>query len=84
MLDLTKNRYSSQWRAENAEELWKMTKAEYEAKHGKPKTKGPGATTGTGGFSSHKSAVEIALVRGLPVPDRVVDDYPDLKREYKK
>jgi hypothetical protein len=79
-MDLSKIKYSSQWRAENAEELWKMTKAEYEAKHGKPKTKGPGSTTATGGFSSHKSAVEIALSRGLPVPDKVLADYPDLKR----
>lgn len=59
-----------------AKELWQMTKSEYESIHGKPRKN----TTGTGGFSSHKSAVEIALNRGLPVPDKVLADYPDLKR----
>jgi hypothetical protein len=55
-------------------ELWQMTKAEYETLHGKPRKN----TTGTGGFSPHKSAVEIALNRGLPVPSAVLADYPGL------
>ena len=57
-------------------ELHLMTRAEYEKAHGKPRKN----TTGTGGFSSHKSAVEIALNRGLEVPEHVLADYPDLKK----
>ena len=56
-------------------ELWQMTKSEYEAIHGKPRKN----TTGTGGFSPHKSAVEIAYNRGLPVPATVLADYPGIK-----
>lgn len=56
-------------------EIWQMTKAEYEKKHGKER----GNTTVTGGFSSHKSAVETALNRGKKVPAAVLADYPDLK-----
>ncbi|RYZ91961.1 MAG: hypothetical protein EOP06_05675 [Proteobacteria bacterium] len=54
---------------------WQMTKAQYEAKYGKPR----GNSTVTGRFSKHKSAVEIALNRGFRVPDEVLNDYPDLK-----
>lgn len=54
---------------------WQMTKAEYEAKYGAPR----GTSTVTGRFSKHRSAVEIALNRGLNVPDEVLKDYPDLK-----
>jgi len=32
----------------------------------------------------HKGAVEQALKRGEPVPDRVLKDYPDLVKKYKK
>lgn len=53
---------------------WQMTKAEYEVKFGTPR----GNSTVTGNFSKHKSAVEIALNRGLPVPSEVLKDYPDL------
>jgi len=53
---------------------WQMTKAEYEAKYGAPR----GTSTVTGSFSKHKSAVEIALNRGLQVPAEVLKDYPDL------
>ena len=53
---------------------WQMTKAEYEIKFGAPR----GNSTVTGNFSKHKSAVEIALNRGLPVPAEVLKDYPDL------
>lgn len=56
-----------------------MTKAEYEAKYGKLKSKGAGATTLTGKFSPHKSAVEVAINKGLPVPEKVLKDYPELK-----
>ncbi|MBP9708519.1 MAG: hypothetical protein KBD78_12825 [Oligoflexales bacterium] len=56
-------------------ELWEMTKAEYEATHGQLKTN----TTVTGRFSPHKSAVETALNRGLPVPKEVLADYPNLE-----
>ena len=58
-------------------QIWQYTKAEYEQKYGKPR----GNTTGTGGFSSHKSAVEIAINRGFPVPKNVLKDYPDLAKE---
>ena len=51
-----------------------MTKAEYETLYGKPK----GTTTVTGKFSPHRSAVEIAINRGLPVPEEVLRDYPSL------
>jgi hypothetical protein len=61
-----------------ATELWQMTKQEYEQKHGKPKAN----TTKTGGFSAHKSAVEVALNKGLPVPEKVLKDYPDLQKEH--
>jgi hypothetical protein len=54
---------------------WQMTKAEYETKYGSPR----GTSTVTGSFSKHKSAVEVALNRGLKVPDEVLRDYPDLK-----
>jgi hypothetical protein len=56
-------------------QLWQITKAEYEAKHGAPR----GNSTVTGSFSRHKSAVEIALNRGMKVPDEVLKDYPDLR-----
>lgn len=55
-------------------QLWQMTKAEYENKHGGSR----GNSTVTGNFSKHKSSVEIALNRGLKVPDEVLKDYPDL------
>ncbi len=54
---------------------WQMTKTEYEAKFGAPR----GNSTVTGNFSKHKSSVEIALNRGLKVPQEVLEDYPDLK-----
>lgn len=54
---------------------WQMTKAEYEAKYGAPR----GTSTVTGSFSKHKSAVEIALNRGLSVPEEVLKDYPELR-----
>ena len=53
---------------------WQMTKAEYEIEFGAPR----GNSTVTGNFSKHKSAVEIAINRGLPVPQEVLKDYPDL------
>ena len=53
---------------------WQMTKVEYEIKFGGPKAN----STLTGNFSKHKSVVEIALNRGLPVPSDVLKDYPDL------
>ncbi len=53
---------------------WQMTRAEYESTFGAPR----GNSTVTGNFSKHKSAVEIALNRGLPVPAEVLKDYPDL------
>lgn len=53
---------------------WQMTKAEYESKYGVPR----GNSTITGNFSKHKSAVGIALNRGIKVPDEVLQDYPDL------
>lgn len=56
-------------------ELWQMTKSEYESIYGAPK----GKATVTGKFSPHLSAVEIAVNRGLPVPNEVLDDYPFLK-----
>lgn len=56
--------------------LWQLTKSEYEAEYGKPRKN----TTVTGGFSAHMNAVEIALNQGLPVPERVLDDYPRLKK----
>jgi len=55
-------------------EVWQMTKSEYEARFGRLKKN----TTGTGGFSPHKSAVEVALNKGLPVPPAVLADYPGL------
>lgn len=55
-------------------ELWQMTKVEYESVFGKPR----GASTVTGKFSPHVSAIEIALNRGLPVPEEVLKDYPFL------
>ena len=55
-------------------ELWQMTKAEYESGFGRLKKN----TTGTGGFSPHKSAVEVAINKGLPVPPAVLADYPSL------
>jgi hypothetical protein len=51
---------------------WQMTKAEYEAIHGSPR----GNSTVTGYFSRHRDAV--ALNRGLPVPEEVLKDYPEL------
>ena len=57
-------------------EIWKMTKAEYEKKFGKPKKN----TTVTGGFSAHKNAVEIALNQGKSVPKEVLKDYPDINK----
>lgn len=60
---------------ENKKEVWQMTKAEYEALYGKTK----GASTVTGKFSPHKSAIEIALNRGLRVPEEVLRDYPCLR-----
>ena len=59
----------------NSKEIWQMTKAEYEEIHGSPR----GNSTVTGKFSPHLSAVEIAVNRGLPVPEKVLDDYPFLK-----
>lgn len=56
-------------------ELWQMTKSEYESIYGKPK----GNSTVTGRFSPHISAVEIAMNRGLNVPEEVLVDYPWLK-----
>jgi len=64
-------------KTEEKKELWKMTKAEYEKQHGKPKEN----TTVTGGFSAHKSAVEIAKNKGLDVPKEVLADYPELMEE---
>jgi hypothetical protein len=58
----------------NSLPLWQLTRAQYESLHGMPRRN----TTGTGGFSAHKSAVEIALNRGLPVPENVLADYPEL------
>ena len=55
-------------------ELWQMTRAEYDAKHGKPKKN----NTVTGGFHPHASAVETAVNRGHPVPQHVLADYPHL------
>jgi hypothetical protein len=55
-------------------EVWQMTKSEYEARFGRLKKN----TTGTGGFSPHESAVEVALNKGLPVPPAVLADYPNL------
>lgn len=55
-------------------QLWQMTKAEYEAKYGGPKSN----STVTGNFSKHKSAIEIAINRGLKVPEEVLKDYPEL------
>ena len=55
-------------------ELWQMTRAEYESIHGQLRAN----TTVTGRFSPHKSAVETALNRGLPVPAAVLADYPSL------
>jgi len=55
-------------------ELWQMTKSEYEQRHGQLRLN----TTVTGRFSPHKSAVEIALNKGLPVPQEVLADYPAL------
>lgn len=63
-----------QRREETTKHPWEMTKTEYESKFGAPR----GNSTVTGNFSKHKSAVEIALNRGLPVPDYVLKDYPDL------
>lgn len=60
--------------------IWNMTKVEYEAKHGKPKSN----TTITGNSSAHKRAVEIALNLGCLVPDAVLADYPELKLQEKK
>lgn len=60
---------------EHKKEVWQMTRAEYESLYGKPK----GASTVTGKFSPHRSAVEIALNRGLPVPEEVLKDYPFLR-----
>lgn len=51
--------------------IWQMTKAEYESVYGKSRSN----STVTGGFSRHKSAVEIALNRGLAVPEEVLKDY---------
>jgi hypothetical protein len=56
-------------------ELWQMTLAEYESIHGKLRAN----TTVTSRFSPHKSAVETALIRGLPVPAAVLADYPSLR-----
>jgi len=56
-------------------ELWQMTKAEYESGFGRLKKN----TTVTGGFSPHKSAVEVAINKGLPVPPAVLADYPSLE-----
>ena len=58
----------------SVKELWQMTKAEYEEKYGRLRTN----TTVTGRFSPHMSAVETALNRGLPVPPKVLADYPSL------
>lgn len=58
-------------------EPWQMTKAEYESVFGKPR----GSSTVTGKFSPHISAVEIALNRGLPVPNEVLKDYPFLNNQ---
>lgn len=52
-------------------EIWKMTKAQYESVYGKPRSN----TTVTGSFSRHKSAVEVALNRGLDVPLEVLKEY---------
>jgi hypothetical protein len=52
-------------------ELWQMTKAEYESIYGKDTAN----TTLTGGFSRHKNAIEIALNRGLEVPENVLLEY---------
>ncbi len=56
-------------------EIWQMTKIEYESIYGKPRKN----STVTGNFSQHKSAVEIALNRGLNVPEEVLIDYPMLR-----
>lgn len=55
-------------------ELWQMTKDEYEVKFGVPKKK----SSVTGSFSPHYSAIEVALNRGVKVPDEVLKDYPTL------
>ena len=60
--------------ASHQKELWQMTRAEYESIHGQLRAN----TTVTGRFSPHKSAVETALNRGLPVPAIVLADYPSL------
>lgn len=61
--------------SENKKEVWQMTKAEYETLYGKPN----GASTVTGKFSPHRSSVEIAINRGLLVPEEVLRDYPQLR-----
>lgn len=58
-------------------EPWQMTKAEYESIFGKPRNN----STVTGRFSPHVSAIEIALNRGLPVPQEVLQDYPFLMNQ---
>ena len=55
-------------------EIWQMTKAEYESAYGSARKN----STVTGTFSHHKSAVEVALNRGLKVPEEVLRDYPGL------
>ncbi|TVQ79822.1 MAG: hypothetical protein EA369_04045 [Bradymonadales bacterium] len=72
MDDITKEQVRSPERIEK--QPWQMTKAEYETVYGVPR----GNSTVTGNFSKHKSAVEIALNRGLQVPPEVLKDYPDL------
>ena len=54
--------------------IQELTKLEYEQMYGKPKKN----TTITGGFSTHKAAVEQALIRGEQVADEVLAGYNDL------
>lgn len=58
-------------------QIWEMTKAEYESIYGKPARN----STVTGSFSRHKNAVEVALNRGLSVPEAVLREYDLLESE---
>jgi len=61
-------------------EPYQMTRKEYENAFGTTRTN----VTVTGGFSRHKEQVMEALNRGLTVPDRVLNDYPELKEYAEK
>ena len=66
-------------------ELWQMTREEWlkEVRKEARNYKFPGEFIINAGFS-HRRFVAQALYEGKPVPLKVLKDYPDLLKEYKR